>query len=142
MTPIDVVALTIYGEARGEPIEGQIAVANVIRNRVRDGRWGPGYTAVCQAPHQFSCWTPEGGLSNFMIVDHLRQALDRGAPLPDDPTLKACVGIAHALDAWIPDTVRGATHYYADWLKRPPAWAKGHSPVALVGHHLFFRGIR
>ena len=35
-----VIALTLYGEARGEGVEGRIAVANVIRNRLTSGRWG------------------------------------------------------------------------------------------------------
>ena len=30
-----VLGLTLYGEARGEPIEGQIAVACCIKNRVQ-----------------------------------------------------------------------------------------------------------
>ena len=32
---IDIMAKTLYGEARGEGKEGQIAVANVIKNRVK-----------------------------------------------------------------------------------------------------------
>ena len=32
---IDIMARTIYGEARGEEEEGQIAVGNVIKNRVK-----------------------------------------------------------------------------------------------------------
>ncbi len=61
---IDVLARTIWGEARGEGIAGQIAVGWCIRNRVEmdlhnDGRpdwWGEGYEGVCRAPWQFSCW--------------------------------------------------------------------------------------
>ena len=58
------VALTLYAEARGEPIEGRIAVANVIRNRVRlqKARYGFSPKQVCLKAHQFSCWLPDGGL--------------------------------------------------------------------------------
>ncbi|HJR27754.1 MAG TPA: cell wall hydrolase, partial [Pseudomonas sp.] len=56
----DVLARTLWGEARGEGLPGQIAVAWAIRNRVNDGKarswWGEGYAGVCQAPYQFSCW--------------------------------------------------------------------------------------
>ena len=40
----DILARTLWGEARGEGLAGQIAVACTIRNRVEDGRakswWG------------------------------------------------------------------------------------------------------
>jgi hypothetical protein len=46
--------LTIAYEASGETLEGQVAVASVIKTRMRER----GQTAeeVCLAPHQFSCW--------------------------------------------------------------------------------------
>ena len=58
----DVVARTLWGEARGEGVAGQIAVAWVIRNRVHDANprswWGEGYIGVCHKSWQFSCWNP------------------------------------------------------------------------------------
>ena len=56
----DILARTLFGEARGEGLVGQIAVAWTIRNRVEDGKakswWGEGYAGVCLKPYQFSCW--------------------------------------------------------------------------------------
>ena len=56
----DILAHTLWGEARGESLAGQITVAWTIRNRVFDGKssswWGEGYAGVCKAPYQFSCW--------------------------------------------------------------------------------------
>jgi spore germination cell wall hydrolase CwlJ-like protein len=56
----DILARTLWGEARGEGLAGQIAVAWTIRNRVNDGKakswWGEGYAGVCLKPYQFSCW--------------------------------------------------------------------------------------
>lgn len=43
-------------EAGGEPFEGKLAVAYVIRNRLI--RWGS-VTDVIFAPFQFSCWNTE-----------------------------------------------------------------------------------
>jgi spore germination cell wall hydrolase CwlJ-like protein len=55
----DILARTLWGEAREESLAGQIAVASTIRNRVDDGKtkswWGEGYSGVCQKPCQFSC---------------------------------------------------------------------------------------
>ena len=54
----EIMAKTIYGEARGETREGQIAVACVIFNRFRSGKWFSAKTlaGVCLKPLQFSCW--------------------------------------------------------------------------------------
>ncbi|MEK9724321.1 MAG: cell wall hydrolase, partial [Rhodospirillaceae bacterium] len=64
MTDEETVARTVWGEARGEPFNGKIAIAWVIRNRVeldlhgdeKPDWWGEGYEAVCLKPWQFSCW--------------------------------------------------------------------------------------
>lgn len=66
----DILARTLWGEARGESLAGHIAVAWTIRNRVNDGRakswWGEGYTGVCQKPYQFSCWNKN--VTNFAYL--------------------------------------------------------------------------
>lgn len=48
------VAQAVYHEARGEPMRGQRAVADVVMNRARSGRWGKSACAVVNAPRQFS----------------------------------------------------------------------------------------
>lgn len=40
---VDILARTIYGEARSEGQEGMEAVACVVMNRYRAGRWFTGY---------------------------------------------------------------------------------------------------
>jgi len=54
----EIMAKTIYGEARGESRQGQKAVACVIFNRFRSGKWFAAKTlaGVCLKPLQFSCW--------------------------------------------------------------------------------------
>ena len=53
---IEVVAATLYHEARGEGEEGMRAVASVIYNRAHQKRWKKlGYSGVCLQKKQFSC---------------------------------------------------------------------------------------
>ena len=60
-------AKTIWAEACGEPIEGQIAVANVILNRARQGGWwGDDIAEVCCKPKQFTLWGSTNSLYNVM----------------------------------------------------------------------------
>ena len=138
----DILALTLFGEARGEPIEGQIAVAQVIRNRVRidignDGKpdwWGEGYRGVCLAPKQFSCWN-DGDPTQKAIIDKvgvLRVSLDPGQPM------RQLHWIAHGIiDGDVFGTLHGATHYHAESIA--PSWAKSMIVVARKGHHIFYR---
>lgn len=50
----NIVAKTLYDEARGEDIEGLKAVASVIYNRA--GGDSQNFPAVCLKKYQFSCW--------------------------------------------------------------------------------------
>src|SRR5262245_20911607 len=57
---LDVMARPVWGEARGEPLDGKTAVAWVIKNRAdHPGWWGHGIAGVCRQPWQFSCWNPD-----------------------------------------------------------------------------------
>ena len=63
-TNIDTLARTIFGEARGEPYLGKVAVANVVMNRValadQHPPFGLGSAAyrMYERAWQFSCWNP------------------------------------------------------------------------------------
>ena len=143
----DILALTLFGEARGEPIEGQIAVGQVIRNRVRidignDGRpdwWGEGYRGVCLAPKQFSCWndgdpTQNSVLSRAKVLRGQADNTGGGA----DRMMAQLLWIADGITrSYVDDDLRGATHYHADSLL--PKWAKSMIVVARKGHHIFYR---
>ena len=132
--PIDlwVVAQTIWGEARGEPFDGKVGVAWVLLNRqTLHLRWKDRtLAAICHAPSQFSCWLPTD--PNARKVAQITLA---------DPAFVDCMEVAlSVLGGRRPSPVDGATHYYADTIPAP-AWAHGHTPVAHIGHHLFFAGV-
>lgn len=146
LTDPQVLTITLYGETRGEPIEGQIAVGCVIRNRLHTGRWGASYAKVCLAPWQFSCWRPEGGKDNYELVLETAEIMATSTQLPDDALLRQCAWIAQGIIGdWIRDNVRDATHYYSPRSMVPPGsvprWAANKIPVAKKGDHLFFRDV-
>lgn len=140
LSDLDILSLTIYGEARNQPVEGKIAVGNVCRNRLKTNRWGTSYERVCLAPMQFSCWTPQGGLSNYTQLKALSEQIMNGTP-PTDPILAECYWIAGGIQSGSArDNVDGATFYYVT-ASAVPTWALGHVPVAEIGAHSFFSGI-
>lgn len=132
----DIVARTLWGEARGEGLTGQIAVAWTIRNRVYDGRhnswWGEGYTGVCLKPYQFSCWNRNG--PNYPYLSGAR-------PIPGRELAQALEAARLVIAGVEPDPTGGATHNYASSMARPPAWANGAKQTLVLGGHRFFKEV-
>ena len=131
----DTLARTLYGEARGERVRGKEAVAAVIINRARlAGKrgghwWGDTIETVCRRPWQFSCWNPS---------DPNRAKLE--AVNPHNRVFASCLRIARrAIGDALADPTGGATHYHAKGC-RPP-WARGHTPSAEIGNHLFYNDV-
>jgi spore germination cell wall hydrolase CwlJ-like protein len=128
---VDTLARTIYGEARGEPITGQVAVGWVILNRAKRGppRFPATIAGVCKAKHQFTCWSPSD--PNARLCAIVSDA---------DPSFVIATFVAAGvLSGQFTDPVQGADHYYAKSMVYPPAWAKAMIPVGAVGGHLFFK---
>lgn len=148
LTNRQAVALTVFGEARREPMPGPLAVGWVIRNRLaHPARFGFSWKGVCHRPAQFSCWYPWGGESNYAAV------MAAAVQLIDGPAPKAGSALVRALE--VADVVmagqgadpsRAADHYYAPAAMVPPgrvpAWAEGQTPTAVVGAHRFYRLVR
>lgn len=135
-----ILGLTLYGEARGEPIEGIIAIGHVIRNRARDakGRWPSNIRQVCLQKAQFSCWSPIGGEANHEAVLAAAQniLLKEKAPA----MLEQCAWVALGISGnALVDNSKGANHYMVATLMPRPLWAQGRIPLCQRGAHAFYR---
>jgi spore germination cell wall hydrolase CwlJ-like protein len=132
----DVLARTLWGEARGESLVGQIAVAWTIRNRVNDGKakswWGEGYAGVCQKPYQFSCWNKN---------DPNYPYLSGAKTIPFREFAQAQIAADQVMAGKVPDPTGGATHYYATTMPKAPVWVKGAKETLRLGLHVFFKDV-
>jgi spore germination cell wall hydrolase CwlJ-like protein len=135
-TDRDILAKTLYGEARGEPLAGQLAVAMVVFHRAirPDGQFAldTSVAVACQRAWQFSCWLE--GDPNRAKMEALTW---------DDPTYTAMRHVVDAAEAIFKlgtDLVAGATHYVNPAVAAP-SWARGHTPVVTIQHHAFYAGI-
>jgi spore germination cell wall hydrolase CwlJ-like protein len=132
----DILARTLWGEARGEALVGQLAVAWAIRNRVNDGKdkswWGEGYAGVCQKPYQFSCWNKND--PNYAYLSGAK-------PIPFRELAQARIAADQVIDGKVPDPTGGATHYYALSMPKPPAWVKGATLTLTLGQHKFYKDV-
>ena len=129
---IDIVAKTLWGEARGEGEQGMRAVAWVIRNRAMDDRWPDAPLKVCLQPWQFSCWNKEDpNLSKLRQLDFSDPNYARAYAVAADvlTTSTQC------------DPTKGANHYLARWLHNssPPRWVRSGEKTDTIGEHVFFK---
>ncbi|WP_177193541.1 cell wall hydrolase [Thermodesulforhabdus norvegica] len=128
-------AATIYGEARGESLEGQVAVAFVIRNRSATRNMTP--REVVLQPFQFSCWNPYDPNRPIceQVVDRWDEMFRRLRGV------RQCWWVAVGVMAGLLcDPTNGATHYLTKRLyfsELCPDWAHRLTERAHIGKHIF-----
>lgn len=128
--PVDVLARTLWAEARNQGIPGMTAVACVILNRAANpGWWGHDILSVCLAPQQFSCWNSSDPQHNAIRTVTTASASFRAA-------LSIATGAVHA---GLVDVTNGADHYCTKAVANKTSWARGRTPVYRCGTHLFYR---
>lgn len=126
----DYMIRTIVFEASGEPEEGKIAVAYVILNRIKSGRWGASIKDVVTSPWQFEPWMTK------------RAEMEKLSP--DDSRYRDAAQIADAVLAeQVPDPTAGAMYFLNPTIVRQrrggslPSWAQGEGQA--IGNHMFYR---
>jgi N-acetylmuramoyl-L-alanine amidase len=127
--PVDTVARTIWGEARGQGVPGMTAVAAVIGNRAANPRWwGADLVSVCLKPWQFSCRNADDpNLPKLLAVD------------ASDPQFAEALVIAGDLVAGtLVDPTGGADSYY-DMSIPPPNWAATATCTVDIAGMRFYR---
>ena len=129
-----VMAATVLLEAEGEPDEGKLAVACVIRTRM-DTRQRSA-ASICLQARQFSCW-------NVETMERARTRLWAPDPAMWERCWRASAG---AYWRMLPDPTRGASHYLNEALTRQgrpdghlPSWFDEGQVTARIGQHTFLR---
>ena len=127
LNDLSVIAMTIWGEARGEGTEGMQAVACVIQNRAHIGGWfGRTPREVCLKPFQFSCWNREDPNRQKLLSVTLA-----------DPQYQIAYGLANSvLIGTLSDITKNADSYEVRGTHA--FWARNLKPVASIGKHDFY----
>jgi len=125
----DYLIRTMVFEASGEPAEGKAAVAHVILNRKKLGKWGDNIKEVVTRPWQFEPW-----MTRRSEIENLST---------DDPRYRKAARIADdVLSGQEPDPTAGATHFLSPTIVRQrrggslPRWARGDGQP--IGRHTFY----
>ena len=129
---IDILARTMWGEARNQGAVGMMAVACVVLNRLEVSKkkpgfwWGGSVAEICLKPKQFSCWNMDDPNRERMIK--VTEA---------DPRFVDCKMLARqAVTRGVFDFTMGATHYHTKAVK--PDWS-GPGQTVVIRDHVFFR---
>ena len=115
-------ATAVYFEARGESLDGQLAVARVVMNRAASGKYPPDWCSTVKQPWQFS-FVQKG---RFPPVDTDCAAWARAQAIAK----LAAANIVANLD-------KDVLWYHADYVA--PSWGRRLARVSKIGVHIFYR---
>lgn len=113
-------AEAIYFEARGESRQGQLAVAEVILNRVDNRRFPSSVCGVINQPQQFSYTI--GGTKSIRNKGAYREAVKNAEAALSSPSR---------------NLTGGATYFHTRAVR--PDWSSRFTRTAQIGHHIFYR---
>ena len=116
------IAVAVYHEARGESLEGQMAVAKVIMNRAASGKYPTSWCGVVKQPWQFS-FVHSG---QFPYVDQSSDAWRKALGVTR-------LAVANAVQSVPSDCL----WYHADYVA--PSWGRRLTKVNKIGAHIFYR---
>lgn len=118
----DCLASAVYFEARGEPIEGQLAVAEVVLNRASSGQYPETICEVVTQPWQFSFVNATG-----RIPDANRSS----------EAWRKAVAVARIAERGASRLLpRDVLWYHADYVA--PSWGRRLARNAKIGLHIFY----
>lgn len=131
--PEEIVAATVWAEARNQGAVGMAAVACVIRNRLLAATWyGKSWSGVCLKQWQFSCWNVYKDGSKDPNLDMILRG-------PTGKYWNQALCLAEIVMAdLLKDPTDGATHYHT--LDVSPSWAGDPRMVYLrtIKDHRFY----
>lgn len=117
-------AVAVYHEARGESLEGQLAVANVVINRTNSPKYPDSWCEVVKQPWQFSFVNPRTGRY---------PAVKTGSQAWINAQAVARIAASNTASQVDPDVL----WYHADYVA--PSWGKRLQLVEKIGTHIFYR---
>jgi len=128
-------ALNTYHEARDQPFIGQVAVAQVVMNRVIDDRYPDTVCNVVKQGQTYA-WNQDYPIRNRCQFSWY---CDGKSDKPTDSAAyeRAMLVSSGVYSGNLDDFVEGATHYHATYVR--PEWAASKTRIVQIGQHIFYR---
>ena len=128
-------ALNVYHEAKNQPFIGQVAVAQVVMNRVYDERYPDTVCEVVEQGPTYS-WKPDFPIRNRCQFSWYCDGLS-DTPTEKDAWDNAIMVANSVYYSNFEDFVEGATHYHAYYVT--PEWASAKTYIVRIEDHIFYR---
>ena len=135
-------AQNIYHEARGEIVEGQIAVSNVVINRVKSKQFP---NDICSVVYQRTQIKSINRVLKFLGIPAFCQFswtcdLKSNDLYRDSESWKNIQTLAQKIVLGEHDDLtNGATHYYNPKRASTPQWANVLTKTSVIGNHQFYK---
>ena len=134
-TALMCMATNIYHEAKNQPMAGQIAVAQVVMNRVKDNRYPDNVCDVVKQGLTYKNGKVVLGKCQFSwYCDGKKDDVDKKSEKWKNSLRYASMVITNRITL---DVTEGATHYHATYVR--PAWARTKTKTVRINRHIFYR---
>ena len=134
-TALMCMATNIYHEAKNQPMAGQIAVAQVVMNRVNDNRYPDNVCDVVKQGLTYKNGKVVLGKCQFSwYCDGKKDDVDKKSEKWRNSLRYASMVITNKITL---DVTEGATHYHATYVR--PAWARTKTKTVRINRHIFYR---
>ena len=130
-------ALNVYHEAKNQSFIGQVAVAQVVMNRVKDKRYPNNVCDVVKQGLTYK-WNTSIPIKNKCQFSWYCDG--KSDEVKDEKSYQKILDFARLImhnGIKFVDITDGATHYHADYVK--PDWAKTKTRTTEIGDHIFYR---
>ena len=134
-TALMCMATNIYHEAKNQPMAGQIAVAQVVMNRVNDNRYPDNVCDVVKQGLTYKNGKVVLGKCQFSwYCDGKKDDVNKKSEKWRNSLRYASMVITNRITL---DVTEGATHYHATYVR--PAWARTKTKTVRINRHIFYR---
>lgn len=153
-------AQNVYFEARAESMQGKIAVASVVKNRIKDPKFPKTYCGVIRDGKHYESWKTKGvadvEVKDRIYIPRKNQCqfswycdgikdiiwiqLKDGTPIEHNKaSWRDAVNVAlMVMSGQVKDNTGGATYYYAH-NQVYPNWAGAFTSTEVIGNHTFLK---
>ena len=140
-------AMNVYHEAKNQPFDGQVAVAQVVLNRVEDERYPNSICEVVEQGPVYESWKTRNDPAKDAIYWPVKNRCqfswycDGKSDIPyNERAWENSVTLSKFIigsNSFLPDITDGSLYYHGDYVE--PSWSKVFKKTLQIDTHIFYR---
>ena len=129
-------ALNVYHEAKNQPFIGQVAVAQVVMNRVYDERYPNTVCEVVEQGPTYS-WKPDFPIRNRCQFSWYCDGKS-DVPTDSETWMESIILAFRIINFDDMDITEGSLWYHANYIDKP-YWSDELTPTVVINNHIFYK---